>query len=93
MGGIGITGGVIGYKLGKATSHQSQKRKPDTHISKLFIVTSDGVDEQGLKFCTGEKYRVLESDKDAVLIEKNGDSRNPYFVSAEFLHSISDFEV
>ena len=57
----------------------------------VFTVTSDSVDNQGLKFCVGDRFVVLESDKDAILIEKIGDSHNPYFVSAEFLHSISDF--
>ena len=33
-----------------------------------------------------------KSDKDAILIEKIGDNNNPYFVSAELLKNISDFE-
>ena len=47
---------------------------------------------EGLEFKIGDQFRVLESDKDAILIEKIGDNNNPYFVSAELLKNISDFE-
>ena len=40
----------------------------------------------------GDKFKVLESDGDAVLIEKIGDLTNPYFVSAELLKDISDYK-
>ena len=39
----------------------------------------------------GDAYRILESDGESVLIEKIGDTNNPYFVSADFLRSVSDF--
>lgn len=91
-GSIGVAGGMIGYKIGKASSKKSIKQKSEILASELFTVTSNDVDEQGLKFCTGEKYRVLGSDKDSILIEKMKDSDNPYYVSAEFLKKISDFE-
>lgn len=91
-GGIGVVGGMIGYKICKASSPKSIELKSDILASELFTVTSNGVDEQGLKFCTGEKYRVLGADKDSILIEKMDDSDNPYYVSAGFLKKISDFE-
>lgn len=37
-------------------------------------------------------YRILERDKDSVLIEKIGDNNNPYFVSADFLRTVSKFQ-
>jgi len=55
-----------------------------------FEVTSDGKDSNGLEFSIGDKYRILESDGNAILIEKLGDSNNPYFVSDAFLRTISN---
>ena len=66
-------------------------KSKDKIKGKTFSVTSDGKDEQGLVFKAGDKYKVWESDKDSIMIEKIGDSNNPYFVSAKFLRSISDF--
>lgn len=59
----------------------------------MEYVHSMGKSSEGLTFNVGDSYQVLERDKDAVLIKKTGDTNNPYFVSAELLHSISDFEV
>lgn len=47
---------------------------------------------EGLQFVVGEQLRVLEIAGDVVLIEKIGDTDNPYFVSADLLRSISDYE-
>ena len=66
-------------------------KSTDKIKGKTFSVTSDGTDEQGLTFKVGDEYKVWESDKTSILIEKIGDSNNPYFVSAKFLRSISDF--
>ena len=52
---------------------------------------SAGKSNEGLQFAVGDTFRVLEIAADAVLIEKIGDPNNPYFVSSDLLHSISDF--
>ena len=70
---------VIQYKNTKKTS------------SKLYVVHSVGESNEGLRFIAGDTFRVLESDGDAVLIEKIGDDNNPYFVSRELLVTISDY--
>lgn len=81
---IRTTEGVVKKIISKAkTDNKSQER--------ILVVTADGTDEQGLNFCIGDKYKVLASDGDAVLIEKMKDSNNPYFVSAVFLRSISNY--
>ena len=59
--------------------------------SKLYVVHSAGESNEGLCFVAGDMYRVLESDGDAVLIEKIGEDNNPYFVSRELLIAISDY--
>ena len=39
----------------------------------------------------GDEYRVLECDGGAILIEVLDDPDGPYFLSAEFLRTVSDF--
>lgn len=70
---------VIKYKNNKKIS------------SKLYVVHSAGESNEGLRFIAGDTFRVLESDGDAVLIEKIGEDNNPYFVSRELLLNISDY--
>ncbi len=59
---------------------------------KLYKITSAGRSNEDLGFVIGDRFRVLESDGDSVLIEKIGDENNPYFVSAELLRVISDYK-
>lgn len=57
----------------------------------VYVVDKAGKSNDGLEFFDGDKFKVLEVDGDAVLIEKIGDQNNPYFVSATFLKSVSDY--
>lgn len=57
----------------------------------VFTVTCDGQDGNGLDLHSGDEYRVLECDADAILIEVLGAPDNPHFVSAQFLATVSDF--
>lgn len=66
------------------------RSEPCATRGQLFRATGEGVDG-GVKLSVGDEYRVLECDGDAILIEVLGDTNNPYFVSATFLRSISDF--
>ncbi len=63
----------------------------ESMITNTYIVHTKGISNEGLRFVAGEQFRVLEIANDAVLIEKIGDKNNPHFVSADLLHSISDF--
>ena len=56
-----------------------------------YTVNNQGVSSEGVNFNIGDKFRVLEVDKDAVLIEISGNENNPYFASLDFLKSISDY--
>lgn len=58
----------------------------------IYTVHTAGVSNEGLQFAVGDTFRVLEIDKDAVLIEKIGDDSSPYFVTSTLLYSISDFD-
>jgi len=77
------------YKIIKNKLNEKSKNIKDDQI--LFDVSSLGKDNTGLEFNIGDKYRVLESDGDSILIERLGDKNNPYFVSGNFLKTISNF--
>ena len=71
--------------------YDDKKLKMEFNI-KQYTVKTFGVSNEGLEFKVGEQFKVLESDGKAVLIEKIGDTNNPYFVSVELLKEISDYE-
>lgn len=56
--------------------------------TKVYSVTAEGISNEGLAFKIGDQFRVLETNKDAVLMEKIGDDNNPYFVSEELLENM-----
>lgn len=93
--------GAVIYKSGEVAVKQTVKtikriknkeQLSETANTEIYTVTAEGVSNEGLEFKIGDQFRVLESDKDAVLIEKSGDNNNPYFVSAELLKNISDYK-
>lgn len=79
----------------KITAKAVRKHLPlkETIALDTYIVHTAGESNEGVKFSVGEQFRILEIDEDAVLIEKIGDKNNPYFVSAELLCSLSNFDV
>ena len=83
-GRLGEAGGKIIYRKLKERGAQC------TTKGAIFKVTTDGEDG-GLQLHAGDEFRVLECDGDAILVEVLGDADNPYFVSAEFLATISGF--
>ena len=96
-----VGAGAVFYKgvevAVKRTVKAIKQRKNKEQLSeivntKMYTVTAEGMSNEGLEFKIGDQFRVLESDKDAILIEKIGDNNNHYFVSAELLKNISDFE-
>lgn len=72
----------------KASRHNGSTSNTKTNI---YEVTSSVKTSDGLVFAPDDQYRVLDADGDAVLIEKIGDSNNPYFASAETLRKISNY--
>jgi hypothetical protein len=90
----GVAGAGI-YKVGEVTVKKVVKRKRTNKRENLrtgvYIVSTPGRSNDGVEFIKGEQFRVLERDGDAILIEKLHDKNNPYFVSAELLRSISDY--
>ena len=58
----------------------------------VYTVETYGKSNEGVEFQVGTMFRVWEVDGNAVLIEIIDDPKNPYFVSAEFLSSISNYQ-
>lgn len=100
-GATGAIAGTVVYKtiefgVKKGIKARKAHQAPHTWCLKananIYSVTSAGTSDEGVEFSIGTKFKVLETDGDSVLIEKIGDGNNPYFVSKEFLHTISDFK-
>lgn len=83
------TGGKIVYRLVK------NKSKSTSQESSLEICafTENGIGENGLSFSSGDKFFIAEIHDDAVLIEKENDDNNPYFVSANWLQTVSNYKL
>lgn len=90
---VGLGAGTgVGFVVGRKTSGRnfSKQSEPDTTKLSIFIVTAEG-SSGDLTLHIGDRFRALERDGDAVLIEVLGNANNPYFVSADLLKAISDF--
>ena len=88
-----------GYGIGRFTEagvkkvvKVIRKNSKNDDSTKTYRIFCDSKSNEGLIFSVGDTFQVLERDKDAVLIEKNGDNTNPYFVSVRLLQSISDYK-
>jgi len=82
-------GEIVARKIKKKTNKQELHETSDTII---YSVTADGISNEGLEFKIGDQFRVLQKDKDVILIEKINDDNNPYFVSEELLKNISNYK-
>ena len=56
-----------------------------------YKVTIPDKSNEGLQFNIDDEFFVLETDGDVILIEKIGDSNNPYFVEKKLLNKISNY--
>lgn len=83
---------VVKYTVKVIKKMKNKEQVSETVNAKMYTVNADGMSNEELEFKIGDQFRVLKSDKDTILIEKIGDNDNPYFVSAELLKNISDFE-
>jgi hypothetical protein len=90
LAGYGV-GKIIEISFKTGARYVEAKKKPD-QPNRLIEVTSAGTDGSDLAFREGDSYRILYSDEDMVLIEKVGDTNNPYMVSPDFLRTVSNHE-
>lgn len=90
-----IAGGAITKGVEGVIKHFAKKateRQLAAEFAVIHTVHTEGTSNEGLQFEVGDQVRILAVDGDAALIEKIGDANNPYFVSAKFLGSISDYQ-
>lgn len=83
---------IGGKRCVKIVKKHLNKNEVEYETNAIYEVTSDGKNEEGLEFSVGDKYRIIGSDGEAIIIEKMGDINNPYFVSVDLLQTISNFE-
>jgi hypothetical protein len=97
---LAVAVGVGGYaviRFGEGATRKAirtlrERGEPCPLNGLVFVATSAGNDDgAGVTLDIGDRYRVLEGDGEVVLIEVLGDGGSPYFVSADFLRSVSDF--
>lgn len=58
-----------------------------------YSVTKDSeIKKIKLTLKVGDQITVFANDNDSILIIKNGDENNPYFVSSDFLRDYTDYQ-
>ena len=82
-------------KLVKKVIKLVKKDNKEKYTSKVlpayeFII--DGKDDKGLIFSSGDVFYVAARHDDVILIEKEKDDNNPYFVSVDWLMKVSSFK-
>ena len=90
-GGCLAVGGTVGSVI--TNKYRDIKDKKELKTLGTYSVTKDAeIKKIKLVLKTGDQIAILASDDDSVLIVKNGDKDNPYFVSANFLLECSDYK-
>lgn len=95
LGGVVITkGGEVIVKKGKQAviSHKEKKRIRSAKAAVIYTVNISKKINEGLELKEGNQFKVLTADGNAVMVELLGNDSNPYFVDANLLRSISDYE-
>lgn len=95
IAGSGLAAGIVGTKgvegINKKLKANKEKQRKKIESLVTYIVEKDGKSNEGLELKRGDRFKVLEKDGDAVLIEIIGDENSPYFVSGKFISSISNY--
>lgn len=79
-------GGKYVYKLFRKQKDKTTEKAVE---AVKYTVETEGVSNEGVVFKVGEEFCVLETDGDAVLIDKIGDPNSPYFISKELFDQIT----
>lgn len=90
LGGVG----AIGYGVRTVQDRIVGSRVGDTGgqtVAGTYMVKVPG-ESGGETFRPGDELRVMESDGEAVLVERLGDEESPYVVPSDMLHSSSEQE-
>lgn len=68
------------------------KEKSTSKVLPAYKFIIDGKDDKGLIFSSGDVFYVAARHDDVILIEKEKDDNNPYFVSVDWLMKVSSFK-
>ena len=79
-----------GKKVVKLIRNKTDNKK--VNYLSTHDVNETKVDENGVVFTKGDIFNVIAVDGDSVLIEIVNHNDNPYFVSSNFLKSISNLQ-
>lgn len=94
--GMFISGGaIVGGTAGSVLTNKYRDIKDKKELKTLgtYSVTKDAeIMKIKLVLKTGDQVTVLAADDNSILIVKNEDRDNPYFVSADFLMDCSDYK-
>lgn len=92
-GAASVIGTLFGSKAIKNGIYKKlDKIKYEDEIAAIYTINQECTSKEGLAFSKGIQFKVLDCDGDAALIEILNDDDNPYFISATFLQSISDYK-
>ena len=93
--GLIAGGGALackGLEMGvKKIKKLYRNKKQEAEAAVVHTVQKEGTSNEGLHFRVGDQFRVLTWVDNIGLIEKMGESDNPFIVSLEFIQSISDY--
>ena len=71
---------------------KDNKEKSTSKVLPAYKFIIDGKDDKGLIFSSGDVFYVAARHDDVILIEKEKDDNNPYFVSVDWLMTVSSFK-
>lgn len=71
---------------------KDNKEKSTSKVLPAYKFIIDGKDDKGLIFSSGDVFYVAARHDDVILIEKEKDDNNPYFVSVDWLMKVSSFK-
>lgn len=91
VGAIAVKAGELAVKKGKQAITKRKKNDLLIKSDMIYTVERESESNEGLKLRIGDKFKVLECDGDAILIELLENDNNPYFVSEKLLKEISDY--
>ncbi len=99
IGGPGIFIALVagsGYLVLRGVEFGTKKvvkhfQKMNQDKDNLLVISNNGKSNEGILFQDGDQIRVIEKDKNVLLIEKIGDTNSPYYVSEKFMESISTY--
>lgn len=92
IGGGALVGSAIGSVVTNKYRDIKEKRNALKSLGTYSATKDAEIKRIKLKLKPGDQIDVLAKDDDSILIVKNGEQNNLYFVSSEFLRVCSDYK-